>query len=72
MYEAGSAFGVWGVWSLLGPQIFADMVEVTIDTAQQFYEMLVAEEDFEPLHEPQCNIVAFRYRPACVARCAAG
>ncbi len=20
-------------------------------------------DDFEPLHEPQCNIVAFRYRP---------
>lgn len=62
--KRAAAFGVWGVWSLLGPQIFADMVEVTIDTARQFYEMLVGAEDFEPLHEPQCNIVAFRYRPA--------
>lgn len=62
--KRAAAFGVWGVWSLLGPQIFADMVEITIDTARQFYEMLVVAEDFEPLHEPQCNIVAFRYRPA--------
>ncbi len=64
--KRAAAFGVWGVWSLLGPQIFADMVEVTIDTARQFYEMLVAAEDFEPLHEPQCNIVAFRFRPAAL------
>lgn len=62
--KRAAAFGVWGVWSLLGPQIFADMVDVTIDTARQFYEMLVEADDFEPLHEPQCNIVAFRYRPA--------
>lgn len=61
--KRAAAFGVWGVWSLLGPQIFADMVDVTIDTARRFYEMLADADDFEPLHEPQCNIVAFRYRP---------
>jgi L-2,4-diaminobutyrate decarboxylase len=64
--KRAAAFGVWGVWSLLGPQIFADMVEVTINTAHQFHEMLAAAEDFEPLHEPQCNIVAFRYRPTAL------
>jgi L-2,4-diaminobutyrate decarboxylase len=62
--KRAAAFGVWGVWSLLGPQIFADMVDVTIDTAREFYEMLTTAADFEPLHEPQCNIVAFRYLPA--------
>jgi L-2,4-diaminobutyrate decarboxylase len=25
--------------------------------------MLAAADDFEPLHDPQCNIVAFRYVP---------
>ena len=25
--------------------------------------MLQPRRDFEPLHEPQCNIVTFRYRP---------
>ena len=40
------------------------MVDVTIDLAQQFHAMLTAADDFMPLHEPQCNIVAFRYLPA--------
>jgi L-2,4-diaminobutyrate decarboxylase len=58
-----AAFSVWGIWSLFGPQIFADLVDVTIDLAQRFHAMLEAADDFEPLHEPQCNIVAFRYAP---------
>jgi L-2,4-diaminobutyrate decarboxylase len=61
--KRAAAFGLWGVWSLFGSQLFADVVDVTIDTARQFYEMLAAADDFEPLHEPQCNIVAFRYLP---------
>ncbi len=35
-----AAFGLWGIWSLFGPQLFADMVDVTIDLAQKFYAML--------------------------------
>jgi L-2,4-diaminobutyrate decarboxylase len=62
--KRAAAFGVWGVWSLLGTQIFADMIDVTIDLARQFHAMLLASDDFVPLHEPQCNIVAFRYLPA--------
>ena len=34
-----------------------------IRPGRRFYEMLRAADDFEPLHEPQCNIVAFRYLP---------
>ena len=64
--KRAAAFGVWGVWSLLGPQIFADMVDVTIELAREFHAMLAAAEDFETLHEPQCNIVAFRYLPAAL------
>jgi L-2,4-diaminobutyrate decarboxylase len=62
--KRAAAFGVWGVWSLLGPQIFADLVDVTMDLAQQFHAMLETADDFQTLHEPQCNIVAFRYLPA--------
>jgi L-2,4-diaminobutyrate decarboxylase len=64
--KRAAAFGVWGVWSLLGPQIFADMVDVTIETARRFYELLIEADDFETLHEPQCNIVAFRHLPAAL------
>ncbi|HEX2475622.1 MAG TPA: pyridoxal-dependent decarboxylase [Lacipirellulaceae bacterium] len=62
-----AAFGLWGIWSLFGPQLFADMVDVTIDLAQKFHAMLQAADDFEALHEPQCNIVAFRYTPRHLA-----
>jgi L-2,4-diaminobutyrate decarboxylase len=61
--KRAAALGLWGVWSLFGPQLFEDMVEVTFDLGGTFYEMLRAASDFEPLHEPECNIVAFRYRP---------
>ena len=62
--KRAASFGLWGIWSLFGPQLFADLVDVTFDLAQQFHAMLTAADDFEPLHEPQCNIVAFRYLPS--------
>jgi L-2,4-diaminobutyrate decarboxylase len=61
--KRAAALGLWGVWSLFGPQLFEDMVDVTFDLGRTFYEMLRATPDFKPLHEPECNIVAFRYRP---------
>jgi L-2,4-diaminobutyrate decarboxylase len=61
--KRAAAFGLWGTWSLFGPQLFADMVDVTFDLGRQFYERLIEAPDFEPLHEPECNIVAFRHVP---------
>jgi L-2,4-diaminobutyrate decarboxylase len=61
--KRAAAFGLWGVWSMFGPSLFADMVDVTFDLGQQLYEKLSAAPDFEPLHRPQCNIVAFRHIP---------
>jgi L-2,4-diaminobutyrate decarboxylase len=61
--KRAAALGLWGIWSLFGPQLFADLVDVTIDLAQQLHALVVAADDFEALHEPQCNIVAFRYLP---------
>ena len=61
--KRAAAFGLWGVWSLFGPELFADMVDVTFDLGRAFYEKLQAAPDFEPLHEPECNIVVFRYVP---------
>ncbi|NLS94413.1 MAG: aminotransferase class I/II-fold pyridoxal phosphate-dependent enzyme [Planctomycetaceae bacterium] len=61
--KRAAAFGLWGVWSLFGPQLFADMVDVTFDLGQTLYHKLAAAPDFEPLHEPQCNIVVFRHIP---------
>lgn len=61
--KRAQAFGLWGVWSLFGKQLFADLVDITFDLGRRFHELLVSAEDFVPLHEPQCNIVAFRYLP---------
>lgn len=57
------ALGLWGTWSVFGPQLFSDLVDVTFDLGRQFYELLQVADDFMPLHEPQCNIVTFGYRP---------
>ena len=62
--KRAAAFGLWGVWSLFGRQLFADMVDVTFALGRTFYEKLQAADDFVPLHDPQCNIVVFRHVPA--------
>ncbi|MEE9602128.1 MAG: aminotransferase class I/II-fold pyridoxal phosphate-dependent enzyme [Thermoguttaceae bacterium] len=61
--KRAAVFGLWGVWSTFGQQLFADMVDVTFELGTVLYEKLTQAEDFEPLHEPQCNIVAFRHVP---------
>jgi L-2,4-diaminobutyrate decarboxylase len=61
--KRAAALGLWGVWSMFGPELFADMVDVTFDLGRTFYDKLAAAPDFETLHEPECNIVAFRHIP---------
>lgn len=65
--KRAAAFGLWGVWSLFGRRLFADLVESTFDLGRRFYELLDSAGDFEPLHEPECNIVAFRHLPPKLA-----
>ncbi len=61
--KRAAAFGLWGVWSLFGPRLFGDMVDVTFDLGRQLYEKLCEAPDFQPLHRPECNIVVFRHVP---------
>lgn len=51
---------------MFGQQLFEDLVDVTFDLGRVFYEKLLAAEDFVSLHEPECNIVAFRHVPAAM------
>ena len=44
--KRAAAFGLWGVWSLFGRQLFADMVDVTFALGRTFHEKLAAAEDF--------------------------
>ena len=61
--KRAAAFGLWGVWSLFGRQLFADMVDVTFALGRAFYDKLEAAGDFVPLNDPECNIVVFRHVP---------
>lgn len=61
--KRAAAFGLWGLWSLFGRERFSDLVELTFDLGRRFHELLRDAPDFEPLHEPECNIVAFRHVP---------
>jgi L-2,4-diaminobutyrate decarboxylase len=61
--KRAAGFGLWGLWSMFGRQLFADLVDSTFAMGRTFYRMLLEADDFEPLHEPECNIVAFRHVP---------
>jgi L-2,4-diaminobutyrate decarboxylase len=61
--KRAAAFSLWGVWSMFGTRMFGDLVDVTFATARSLYQKLQAANDFVPLHEPQANIVVFRYLP---------
>lgn len=60
--KRANSYALWGIWSLFGKGLFADLVDVTFHTAQLFYSLLKQSADFEALHEPECNIVVFRYQ----------
>ena len=61
--KRGATLGLWGLWSLFGPGLFEDLVDVTFALAQTLHQKLLATEDFVPVHEPECNIVVFRHIP---------
>lgn len=61
--KRAAAFGLWGLWSLFGPSLFEKLVDRTFALGRGLYERLCVADDFEPVHQPQCNIVAFRWLP---------
>jgi L-2,4-diaminobutyrate decarboxylase len=58
--KRASAIGMWGVWSIFGPQFFEAMIDRVLEIARQFYLMLKDAEGIEVWGEPSCNIVLFR------------
>jgi L-2,4-diaminobutyrate decarboxylase len=65
--KRAATFALWGTWASYGPQLFRDMVDVTIDLAQGLYQMLADAPDFEPINNPECNIIVFRYMPHSIS-----
>ena len=54
---------LWVCWLLYGKSLFTAKVDCLCDLAMQMHELLEHEADFSALHQPQSNIVCFRYLP---------
>lgn len=59
---------LWATWALYGKSLFAKKIEYLIGLAQDFYAYLSKEIDFEAIHNPELNIMCFRYAPQGVPR----
>lgn len=62
--KRATGFGLWGLWSLFGEEIFEQLVNRVMDIAQDLCELLKSQPDFEVLHMPECNILVFRHLPS--------
>ena len=57
------SFAVWATLKAYGQAGHRRIVEHCLDLAQHFAREVERAEDLELMHDPQLNIVAFRYNP---------
>lgn len=57
---------LWVIWSLYGKSLFSNKIEHLYNLTQSFYQLLVEQDDFKPLHKPEMNIISFHYVPVNV------
>jgi L-2,4-diaminobutyrate decarboxylase len=65
--QCSRRFDALKLWITLrhhGLGYFAELQEKTVGNTELLYRKLRAAPDFEPLHEPESNILCFRYLPA--------
>ncbi|NET50798.1 MAG: aminotransferase class V-fold PLP-dependent enzyme [Merismopedia sp. SIO2A8] len=55
---------LWVLWALYGKALFANKIEYLCQLTEQAYQILKDEPDFETLHQPEANILCFRYLPS--------
>jgi L-2,4-diaminobutyrate decarboxylase len=55
---------LWVLWTLYGKALFANKIEYLCQLTKQAYEILKDEPDFEIIHQPEANILCFRYLPS--------
>jgi L-2,4-diaminobutyrate decarboxylase len=55
---------LWVLWAMHGSSLFAEKIEYLCQLTRQAYQVIEADPDFEEIHEPEANILCFRYRPA--------
>ncbi|MFI7537923.1 pyridoxal phosphate-dependent decarboxylase family protein [Streptosporangium sp. NPDC049376] len=54
---------LWTVWSVYGPALFEQKIDRLCEVTRQAHRMIAAEPDFAVAHEPESNILCFRYLP---------
>ncbi|MBL8983788.1 MAG: pyridoxal-dependent decarboxylase [Gemmatimonadetes bacterium] len=57
----GDVLKVWVAWQRYGTRGFAAMYDLLCDLTRTLHDLLVGHPHFEVLHEPQCNILCFRW-----------
>ncbi|MDR1369504.1 MAG: hypothetical protein LBJ72_05165 [Dysgonamonadaceae bacterium] len=58
-----SIMNLWLLWAMHGKALFAEKIGYLCRLCRDAYELLNEEPDFEIIHEPECNILCFRYKP---------
>ncbi|MER5884079.1 pyridoxal-dependent decarboxylase [Streptomyces sp. NPDC001941] len=54
---------LWVLWAIYGKSLFADKIDYLCRLTREVHGILEKQPDFETLHEPDANILCFRYRP---------
>jgi L-2,4-diaminobutyrate decarboxylase len=61
------ALKLWVCLQHYGADHFASLAERTVRTTRYLFDRLAAADDFEPMHEPESNILCFRHLPPRLA-----
>jgi L-2,4-diaminobutyrate decarboxylase len=58
------AVPIWTLWSIFGDAVFSELADRMIENTVLFFNIIKDSKDFVAVHEPQCNILCFRYIPS--------
>lgn len=64
--KRSTGFGLWGLWSMFGDEIFEQLVDHTFALTDHVFQQIKAASDFEACHAPECNILVFRHLPSSI------
>ncbi|MGW7414074.1 pyridoxal phosphate-dependent decarboxylase family protein [Streptomyces sp. NPDC054863] len=59
---------LWTLWSIFGRALFAEKIDYLCELTSDAHQVVQQEPDFDALHQPESNILCFRYRPADLIR----
>lgn len=54
---------LWVLWSIYGRALFSQKIDYLCQLTTAAYHVLSEQPDFETIHQPESNILCFRYKP---------